>query len=1133
MDDPSGCDQETMGARPGDGEATLPGPVPAEQPGASVTTPPDAGDRSQGTRGADRTSDRAGTEVAAGDRTHAHRDGSSSPDRPVPTIPGYEIADEVGRGAMGVVYRARQVFLNRPCALKLILAGAHADPVAAVRFLGEAEAVARIQHPNIVQIHAMGDAGGLPFLELEYLAGGSLDRVLDGTPWPSRRAAALVEALALGVAEAHRLQIIHRDLKPSNILMAADGTPKIADFGLAKSLDADSGLTATGSILGTPSYMAPEQAGGLGRQVGPLADVHALGAILYELLVGRPPFRGATVMETLDQVKSAEPVPPSRLVPGVARDIEIIALKCLQKDPGRRYESAVALAEDLHRFQAGEPIRARAVGAFERAWRWCRRHPARAVAAVASAFAIGAFVAFALLYAEGQRRFANEQTRATQRITRLATDLETERRNLATSLKESDRRLAVQLFERGQVAFEKGQIGPGLLSTLEAWRSAARAGDSAWSRAARANLSAWAAEVPPLRAVFSCGAPIYRMALSPDGRVAAFLSDDGLLHLWDAVAAAPTVDFNMNIYGLADFSPDNKNIVTQRGNTLQYRDSKTGRLVSSSPIPHDAGALAISPDGMTLLATQNGIGLLWDLAYSRPMGSLNEPMDGIRSQAFSPDGKTIAIGSQSGRAWFWDVTQRKLLGPPIPHNGRVWAVAFSPDGKIGVTGCGDGRTRFWRIPTLEPIDPPLVHDGEVRIVAFRPDGKVLLTGSVDRTARLWDAATHEPIGPIYEHQGPIEGGAITPDGRWILTAGGDATARMYPLKTASRLERLVAHKKSVRAVAFGPGGTTFLTGSNDGSAQVWDSASGRPVGPALIHPGEVWAAAISPDGRTVLTGCADRLARLWDAASGQLKGEPLQYGAQVSIALFSPDGKLGVTASQDGTARFIDAGTGKPLGEPLHFPGGIDAAAFSRDGRRLALGIDLGKVQLFDVESRTPVGAPIPHAGAVSGVAFGLDGRTIVIAGEDGTARIWDIATHTPVGPPMRHRAWIMAMAVSPDGKNILTGSWDHTAQLWDAHTGVPLGPPFRHADKLSSVAFSPDGTSILTGCDDGKARLFSTIPELPEDLERIGVWTEVLTGLTLDNQGSVQVLDQDTWRSRRQQLEQRGGPPATADSRE
>ncbi len=227
-----------------------------------------------------------------------------------------------------------------------------------LRFLAEAEAVARLQHPNIVQIHHIGEADGLPYFELEYIDGGSLDRRLDGTPWPARRAAELIESVARGVAEAHRQGIVHRDLKPGNILLAADGTPKITDFGLAKSLAADSGLTRTDSIMGSPGYMAPEQAEGKTKQVGPPADVYALGAILYELLTGGPPFRGTTVLEILEQVKNAEPVPPSRLVPGLPRDVETIALKCLQKEPAKRYDSAAALAEDLRRFLGGEPIMA-------------------------------------------------------------------------------------------------------------------------------------------------------------------------------------------------------------------------------------------------------------------------------------------------------------------------------------------------------------------------------------------------------------------------------------------------------------------------------------------------------------------------------------------------------------------------------------------------------------------------------------------------------------------------------------------------------------------------------------------------------------------------------------------------------
>ena len=331
-----------------------------------------------------------------------------------PVIPGYEIEDELGRGGMGVVYKARNLRLNRAVALKMILAGAHAGREAAFRFVTEAETVARLQHPNIVQIFHIDQHGGHPYFEMEFVGGGSLADRLDGTPRPPRDAARLVETLARAMAEAHRQGIVHRDLKPGNILLTPEGVPKVADFGLAKLLTVESGLTRTDSILGSPSYMAPEQAEGKTREVGPAADLYALGAILYEMLTGRPPFRGATVLDTLQQVKTAEPVPPSRLVPGLPRDVETIALKCLAKDPARRYESATALADDLRRFQAGEPIVARPVGSLERGWRWCRRNPVVAGSLGAAAAALLAVAGLSLLYANRQARDA-AQIRRTRR----------------------------------------------------------------------------------------------------------------------------------------------------------------------------------------------------------------------------------------------------------------------------------------------------------------------------------------------------------------------------------------------------------------------------------------------------------------------------------------------------------------------------------------------------------------------------------------------------------------------------------------------------------------------------------------------------------------------------------------------
>jgi serine/threonine-protein kinase len=268
--------------------------------------------------------------------------------------PGYEILEELGRGGMGVVYKARQTALGRIVALKMILHADHAGLEARARFIAEAEAVARFQHPHIVQIFEIGEAGGLPYFSLEFCPGGSLDRKLGGTPLPADEAARLAETLARAIEAAHRAQVVHRDLKPANVLLTAEGEPKVTDFGLAKKLDVQ-GQTQSGAVMGTPSYMAPEQAGGQ-KDLGPAADVYALGAVLYKLLTGRPPFKAATALDTILQVVNEEPVPPQRLHSKVPRDLETICLKCLQKQPGRRYVSAEALADDLHRFRAGEPI---------------------------------------------------------------------------------------------------------------------------------------------------------------------------------------------------------------------------------------------------------------------------------------------------------------------------------------------------------------------------------------------------------------------------------------------------------------------------------------------------------------------------------------------------------------------------------------------------------------------------------------------------------------------------------------------------------------------------------------------------------------------------------------------------------
>jgi serine/threonine protein kinase len=362
-------------------------------------------------------------------------------------VPGYEILGELGRGGMGLVYKARQLRLNRTVALKVLLAGAHAGAEALTRFRTEAQAAARLQHPHIVPIHEVGEHDGQPYLVLECVDGGSLKQHLDGTPQPARPAARFVELLARAVHHAHQEGVIHRDLKPANILLDPEGQPRVTDFGLAKQWDTTgdapaNGPTQSGAIVGTPSYMAPEQAAGRTSEVGPAVDVYALGAIFYELLTGRPPFKGETALETLHQVLHNEPVGPRNLQPKVPRDLQTICLKCLHKSPPKRYATALDLAADLRRFAEGQPIQARPTGTWERALKWVKRHPMAAALAAVSTLATLVLLAGGLWSNQALRQ-------AAERERGKAEEAEKQRRHAATqqTLAAAHLQNALDLFE--------------------------------------------------------------------------------------------------------------------------------------------------------------------------------------------------------------------------------------------------------------------------------------------------------------------------------------------------------------------------------------------------------------------------------------------------------------------------------------------------------------------------------------------------------------------------------------------------------------------------------------------------------------------------------------------------------------
>jgi eukaryotic-like serine/threonine-protein kinase len=434
------------------------------------------------------------------------------------SLPGYEILGELGRGGMGVVYRARHLALDRVVALKMILAAGHAGPEERRRFRTEAEAVARLDHPNVVRVHDVGEHEGVAYLSLEFCPGGSLECKLAGTPQTPPDAARLVETLARAVDHAHRQGVVHRDLKPANVLLTADGTPKITDFGLAKKVDDTAGQTATGAVMGTPSYMAPEQAGG--KAVGPAADVWALGAILYECLTGRPPFRAATPLDTVLQVIGEDPVSPRQLQPKLSRDLETVCLKCLHKDPKKRYPSAAALADDLRRFRDGKPVKARRAGWMERTLKWVRRHPTATalLGGAAAAFVVLAVLAWQLNEARGR---ADREAAAAQ------AQLDRTRRTL----------LNAQLWRVAHTWRDDPAGALELLDDSDVCRHPFR--DFSWGvfyRAAGDRLTPQPRGTLESASVDANGRAVSSVAASADGRLVAAATTDGttaVAHVWE------------------------------------------------------------------------------------------------------------------------------------------------------------------------------------------------------------------------------------------------------------------------------------------------------------------------------------------------------------------------------------------------------------------------------------------------------------------------------------------------------------------------------------------------------------------------------------------------------------------------
>jgi WD40 repeat protein len=1033
---------------------------------------------------------------------------------PLGLIGRFQLQTLLGQGAFGRVYRAHDPQLERPVALKVPRFPSD-DPEQAERFLSEARSAARLRHPNIVTVFETGQVGTDYFIASEFVDGTSLAvRLRDKPPTP-KRAAQWVRDLAKALHYAHEQGVVHRDIKPANIMVGPRDRPQLMDFGLAKRVDQET--EGDGAIVGTPAYMAPEQARGDLRAVGPLSDQYSLGVVLYELLTGRRPFDGPPAV-LLARLLREEPPAPRQLDPYIPRDLEAICLKAMAKRPHLRYHDAEEFALDLQRWLRGEPTRARPVGRAGRVLRWCGRHrlPAAGIGAGVLLLVLAGYLGWVSYHraveaskalhdkqlAEGHNRWKDEEKaqehaaslyekglrQCTQHdlvlgLFTLAEALETlKAQNVWTPELEQDVRLGLGVYYRELATLRAVVLHKGVPHHLFSpdGRVFLLLGEGGCGRLFDARTG------EPVGGPLRHSAAIRLTLFSPDGKVLVTATpDDPLVRLWDPATGKPLGKPLEDRPGvtLLRFSPDGKVLLTGGPKHLRLWDVATGAAIGEElPAASAPAGVHFSPDSKLLATCAGGKCRLWDAATGHALGEPLEVVPGGTAAvevSFSPDGGTLLLADASFYvAQVWDVAGRRRVGPLFHAPRQFTVLAVSPDGKAVLASASDGSVRLWDAVAGTPLGPAYSSPG-VSVPVFSPDGKTFLARDPSSSAalRTHDAVTGARRGPSLVHEAAVSQWLFSPDGQTILTTSADNTAQLWNAIRGAKIGRWLSHSATIRHAAFSPDGKRVVTAGADKTAQVWDAATGQRVGERMDHPSAVTAAAFSPDGKTVLTA-AGKMAQLWDAATGKPSSPALAHGAAVAHAAFSPDGATVLTVGEK-VARLWQAATGKPVGEPLEVDAyASQSVAFSPDGRLLATAEGTA-AHLWATATGKSAGPALELDGRADHVAFSRDGRVLLAAGGR-AARFWEPATGKPVGEPVPLKGALVRVVFAADGRTVFLQDGGGGARLWDPTRGVPAGPPFPYEQERQARLIGPDHRTAVVHTADGSFQLFDVMKGQP-----------------------------------------------------